>query len=228
MAKTSVTHDGVEQYTVTVETPPLPSWKFREGAIMDNLRPANHNPTTLEILELFQQRGNSQYGQEAISQQEHALQAALMAERAGSSPALIAAALLHDLGHLLHNLPENAPDHGVDDHHEALAARWLQRRFGPEVTDPVRLHVAAKRYLCTVEPEYFQQLSPPSITSLELQGGSMTDDELRNFRAEPHFEAAVMLRRWDDTAKVPGLPTPPIEHFAKYVDQTDLAAGPGM
>jgi len=179
----------------------------------------SHHPTTEKILQLFCERGNSQYGREAVSQQEHALQVALLAEQAGSSAALIAAGLLHDLGHLLHQLPEDAPLHGVDDRHELLAARWLERSFGPDVSDPVRLHVAAKRYLCTVEPEYQRTLSPPSRTSLQLQGGPMSEEELHAFRAEPHFAAALLVRRWDDAAKIPELPTPPIEHFASYLDR---------
>lgn len=178
-----------------------------------------HHPVTLEVLRLFDQRGDSQYGHEAVTQREHALQSAMMAEEEGAPGALVAAALLHDLGHLLHKLADDAPDQGIDDLHEALAARWLERRFGPEVTDPVRLHVAAKRYLCTVEPEYRETLSGPSQQSLELQGGAMADDEVRAFRAEPHFEAAIRLRRWDDRAKVPGLATPPLEEFAVYLDR---------
>jgi phosphonate degradation associated HDIG domain protein len=179
----------------------------------------SHHSTIEKILKLFRERGNSQYGREAVSQLEHALQVALLAEQAGSSAALIAAGLLHDVGHLLHHLPEDAPLQGLDDHHEVLAARWLGQSFGPEVAEPVRLHVAAKRYLCSVEPDYQCTLSPPSLRSLQLQGGPMSEEELRAFRAEPHFAAALLVRRWDDAAKVPRLPTPPVEHFASYLDR---------
>ncbi len=170
-----------------------------------------------EVLRLFRERGASQYGGEAVSQIEHGLQAATLAEREGATPTLIAAALLHDLGHLLHDLDDDAPERGVDDHHEDLGARWLAKRFPPEVVVPVRLHVAAKRYLCATEPDYFAGLSQPSVISLKLQGGPMTEAEARAFEADPHHKAAVSLRRWDDTAKDPLMETPPLEHFMALV-----------
>jgi phosphonate degradation associated HDIG domain protein len=178
----------------------------------------SHAPTTVDILRLFNERGDSEYGGEAVTQEQHALQAALFAEQAQSSPALITAALLHDVGHLLHRLPEDAPDQGVDDRHESLAARWLRKHFGPEVVEPVRLHVAAKRYLCAVDSTYLQQLSPPSQLSLQLQGGPMSETECQEFAAHPFCEAAVALRRWDDAAKVPDMQTPTLAHFANYID----------
>ena len=183
--------------------------------------PANaaYHPVTLEILRLFRERGDSQYGGEAVTQREHALQVALLAEQAQARATLITAGLLHDLGHLLHNHADDAPDHGFDDRHEDLGARWIERRFGPAVTEPVRMHVAAKRYLCAVEPEYFATLSLPSVKSLALLGGAMSADEVREFRSQPHFEDAVELRRWDDAAKIADLPTPPVEHFAVYIDE---------
>jgi phosphonate degradation associated HDIG domain protein len=181
--------------------------------------PPVHTSTTLEILRLFAARGQSEYGGEAVTQQEHALQAALFAERESASAALIVAALLHDVGHLLHSLPDDAPDQGIDDRHETLAARWLQRRFGPEVVEPVRLHVAAKRYLCATEPTYLEQLSPPSALSLELQGGPMSAPEVIGFAANPFCQSSVALRRWDDAAKVPNMTTPPLEYYAAYLDQ---------
>jgi len=175
--------------------------------------------TTLAVLDLFRVRGSSQYGCEAVTQREHALQAALFAQRDGADAPLVAAALLHDVGHLVHSLPDDAPEQGIDDHHEAAAANWLAKRFGPEVVEPVRMHVAAKRYLCTVEPAYRELLSGPSLVSLELQGGLLSDAERAAFEASPHCAAAVRLRRWDDAAKVVGLATPPLEHFADYVDR---------
>lgn len=177
-----------------------------------------HHPHTCEILELFRQRGDSQYGSEPVSQREHALQAAWFAERDGAGSQLVAAALLHDVGHLLHHLPDDAPERGIDDHHETLAARWLKSRFPDEVCESVRLHVAAKRYLCAVEPHYRSQLSPASLLSLGLQGGPMTELELTEFMRLPGASEAVRLRRWDDEAKVPGLQTPPLEHFAVQLD----------
>ncbi|MBC7815970.1 MAG: HD domain-containing protein [Planctomycetaceae bacterium] len=172
-----------------------------------------------EVLRLFRERGGSQYGGEAVTQQEHALQAAFFAERDQADATLITAALLHDVGHLLHSLPDDAPDQGVDDRHETLAARWLAKRFGPAVVEPVRLHVAAKRYLCATDPDYLRQLSPPSTLSLKLQGGPMSDDEVREFQSHPFCEASVRLRRWDDAAKVRDLVTPSLEHFATYLDR---------
>lgn len=172
-----------------------------------------------KIATVYRERGGSQYGGEAVTQLEHALQAALFAEQEGAAPALVAAALLHDVGHLLHNLPEDAPDDGIDDQHEALAARWLARYFPPEVVEPVRLHVAAKRYLCATDPTYQGQLSEPSLHSLKLQGGPMSTAETAEFEAGPHFEGAVRLRRWDEAAKVVGLQTPPLEHFVRHLEQ---------
>lgn len=171
---------------------------------------------------MFDERGGSNYGGEGVNQLEHALQAAWLAEQEGASPALIAAALLHDIGHLLHELPEDAPDHGVDDLHEASAAKFLRGVFSEEVVESVGMHVSAKRYLCSVDPQYLGTLSPPSVLSLELQGGPMSPDECEAFRGNPHWADATRLRRWDDAAKTPGLQTPPLEHFLDYVRQVAL------
>ena len=164
---------------------------------------ASAEGTREEVLRLFQENGDSLYGGEAITQCEHALQAAMLAERENASPMLITAALLHDVGHLLHSLPDDAPEHGVDDRHEALAARWLERRFGPEVVEPVFLHVAAKRYLCATDPNYLTELSPASVLSLRLQGGPMSEDEIHEFQANLFHGAALALRRWDDQSEGP-------------------------
>jgi phosphonate degradation associated HDIG domain protein len=173
--------------------------------------------TVARILRLFAERGHSAYGHEAVSQQEHALQAAALARAEGASAPLITAALLHDIGHLLHDLPDSAPDQGVDDRHEELAASWLARSFCADVVEPVRLHVAAKRYLCAVDPTYRDQLSPPSVQSLELQGGPMSEEEVRQFRQSAHHTDAVALRRWDDAAKDPSLVVPGIEAYAAII-----------
>jgi phosphonate degradation associated HDIG domain protein len=166
-----------------------------------------------EICELFATKGHAAYIGEPVSQLEHALQAAHHAEQAGASDALVVAALLHDLGHLVHKLPEDCADHGIDDRHEALGQAWLKRHFGPEVTEPVRLHVAAKRYLCATDAAYRGQLSPASQQSLALQGGPMAAEEARQFESQPHYRDAVALRRWDDLAKVPGLAVPGMDHY---------------
>ncbi|WP_406695030.1 phosphonate degradation HD-domain oxygenase [Singulisphaera sp. Ch08] len=173
-----------------------------------------------EVLRLFREKGDSLYGGEAVTQGEHALQTAMFAEREAASPALITAALLHDVGHLLHSLPADAPEQGVDDRHESLAARWLAQRFGPDVVKPVFLHVAAKRYLCAIDPDYLTELSPPSQLSLQLQGGPMSRSEVLLFRSNSHQDAALALRRWDDKAKIPSLKMPSLEHFMVYIQQS--------
>ena len=185
------------------------------------MRTANskHARITEEVLSLFRLRGDSLYGGEAVTQQQHALQAATFAECDGAEPELITAALIHDVGHLLHALPYDAPDHGIDDRHETLAAAWLSQRFRPAVVAPVAMHVAAKRYLCAVESSYRSQLSKPSLHSLALQGGPMTADEVKQFESRPFFRDAVRLRKWDDAAKVVDMPTPSLNYFAQYVDR---------
>jgi phosphonate degradation associated HDIG domain protein len=170
------------------------------------------------IIQLFKERGDAAYHGEAVSQTEHALQAAWAAEKAGADSALITAALLHDLGHLLHDLGENCAHQGVDDAHEARAARALRGWFGPNVTEPIRLHVAAKRFLCASEPGYFERLSEVSVLSLKLQGGPFSPEEVRDFQQNPHAEAAIALRRWDEEAKVLGLRTPDLDHFRPYLE----------
>lgn len=171
------------------------------------------------ILELFRTRGDSAYVGEPVSQTEHALQAAYEAEKAEAGAPLIAAALLHDIGHLLHELPEDCADHGIDSRHEEMGARWLAGYFGPEVVEPIRLHVPAKRCLCATESGYLAALSPASLHSLQLQGGPFTDDEVATFRAGPHSRAALTLRKWDELAKIPGLQTPELEHFRAYLER---------
>lgn len=183
--------------------------------------------TTATIVEMFKARGDSQYGREAISQLQHALQTAAQAESDGADADLIAASLLHDIGHLVHDLPDDAPDQGIDDRHEVLGHAWLSRNFGPSVVEPVRLHVDAKRYLCATDPSYMSQLSEPSVISLRLQGGPMNPDEVAEFRLNPFHDRAVRLRRWDDAAKIPALPTPPVEHFAQFLDSA-AASAPAM
>jgi phosphonate degradation associated HDIG domain protein len=181
--------------------------------------PASQAEIGETIAGLFAERGASQYGGEGVSQEEHALQSALMAEEEGASPELIAAALLHDVGHLLHDLPDDAPDNGVDDVHEKLAADWLAGKFKPEVIAAVGLHVTAKRYLCGSDPEYYATLSEPSKVSLALQGGPMSAAECAEFQRHKYFASAIRLRKWDDAAKIPNLPTPSVEHYLKYVRQ---------
>ena len=171
-----------------------------------------------QLIEIYGLRAEKRYGLSAVNQLQHGLQAATLAERAGENAAFITAALLHDIGHMVHDLGEDPAALGVDDLHEAKGAAWLEVHFGPEVTEPVRLHVPAKRYLCATDPAYFGQLSEDSVRSLALQGGPMSADEVAQFRREPHHEAAVRLRRIDEAAKDPAMRTPAFEHFLRYVD----------
>jgi gamma-butyrobetaine dioxygenase len=165
------------------------------------------------IMELFARRGASAYHGESVSQTEHALQAANLAEREGAPDRLVVAALLHDVGHLLDGQDEDLAHRGVDGRHEEAGCGWLAQHFGPDVTEPVRLHVAAKRYLCAVSPSYLAGLSPASRLSLSLQGGTMNDEEQGEFERNPTHGDAIRLRHWDDTAKVPGLDVPGLEHY---------------
>ena len=171
-----------------------------------------------KIVKLFKERGDSDYGGEEVNQREHALQCAALAEHAGASSTLITAALLHDIGHLVHALPADAPDQGIDDLHEELGNRFLKSMFPPAVSEPVRLHVDAKRYLCALDPPYLDQLSEPSLISLKLQGGPMSTEEVRAFESNPFGMDAMRLRRWDDMAKVQDLQTPEIEHFLPFLE----------
>jgi [1-hydroxy-2-(trimethylamino)ethyl]phosphonate dioxygenase len=170
-----------------------------------------------EIQRLLEQKANGRYGLTLVNQQQHALQGAWLAEREGKGDAMIVAALLHDIGHMVHDLGESPADAGIDDRHEDLGHAWLQAHFGPEVTEPVRLHVAANRYLCAVEADYAAKLSPDSVKSLALQGGPMSAEEVAGFEALPHHREAVQLRRYDEQAKVKGLETPPVAHFIPAV-----------
>ena len=178
-----------------------------------------------QIFELFKTRGHDAYFGEGVSQQEHALQAAWMAEQSKATPALVVAALLHDIGHLIHGLPEDIADQGVDGYHEAAGADWLGSYFGPEVTEPIRLHVDAKRYLCYSDATYRALLSPSSEQSLALQGGPCTPDQARILESNPFFEGAVMLRRWDDAAKIPGLKVPELDHYGSLINEVLLHKG---
>ena len=171
-------------------------------------------PTVEQCLELLRDRGHSEYGGEPVTQLEHALQSAMLAEQEAASPELIAAALLHDIGPLLHALPDDAPDDGIDDVHEELGYRYLTQIFPDAVTEPVRLHVPAKRYLCSRDESYLAQLSPPSVLSLKLQGGPMSADEVVAFEQSPFLDEALRLRRWDDEAKIPHLKTPTLDYYA--------------
>ncbi|HLG45910.1 MAG TPA: HD domain-containing protein [Reyranella sp.] len=171
-----------------------------------------------ELLDIFVGRATKRYGLSGVNQLQHALQCAAHAEADGAPPATVLACLLHDVGHMIHGLGENPAGRGIDDVHEQLGADWLAERFGPEVSEPVRLHVAAKRYLCTVESDYFDKLAADSVRSLNLQGGRMSAEELATFRAHPQHAEAVRLRRFDEMAKDPRASTPDFDHYIRHVE----------
>lgn len=172
------------------------------------------------IAGLLEQAAGRGYDSDVVNQQAHALQCAALAEAAGAGPAVVAAALLHDIGHLVDAKAPGAAARGIDRQHEVIGSAWLARHFGPEVVEPVRLHVPAKRWLCWAEQSYWDGLSPASRRSLELQGGRFDDAAAEAFIAQPHARIAVDLRRWDDLAKVPGLAVPPVTHFLSAVEDS--------
>jgi gamma-butyrobetaine dioxygenase len=157
------------------------------------------------IAGLFAGPGARDYLGEAVTIGEHMRQAGALAEAAGAPAPLVAAALLHDVGHLRSE---------TDARHGSGGAQWLGQWFGPEVTEPVRLHVEAKRYLCATEPGYSDQLSAESVRTMALQGGPMTPDQVTTFEALPYARDAVAVRRWDDDAKDPAVTPPEFAHFA--------------
>lgn len=170
-----------------------------------------------ELFELLAAGGGTAYFGEPVSVLEHSLQAAWFVKKKEGADTLVAAALLHDLGHLLHQEGEDAADRGLDTRHEELAAEAMDGHFSAAVLDPIRLHVAAKRYLCHAHPKYLHGLSPTSVESLALQGGPMTAEEAESFLALPHAQAAIVLRRADDAAKVKGLAVPALENYRALV-----------
>jgi gamma-butyrobetaine dioxygenase len=178
--------------------------------------------TVDEIFEAFRAKGAAMYVGEPVTVREHMLQAAAAAEAEGASDELIAAALLHDIGHLLTDEPEDAAEQGVDTAHEELGYEFLEQSFPQSIVEPVRLHVAAKRYLVAVEPDYAAELSPASLLSLSLQGGPMSAEEIAGFQSLPHWREACRLRRWDDMAKDPDMATPPLEHYRAVLEAVVL------
>ena len=176
-----------------------------------------------EILAIYAARGAGAYFGERVSMTEHALQTAYFAQQANASESLIVAALLHDIGHLLAQVPDDIADWTADAHHEAIGARWLAQRFAPGICEPVRLHVAAKRYLCATDTHYLAKLSPASVHTLKLQGGPMSAPEVAQFESKRYFSEAVRVRRWDDQGKVAGLKTPQLAAYALIAGSAQLA-----
>ncbi len=175
-----------------------------------------------EVLGLYRTLGTHRYD-EVVTQLDHALQCAALARRDGADDELVAAALLHDVGHLLHLRDGADGPAAADLHHEARGSAWLASLFGPGVTEPIAGHVRAKRYLVAVEPGVLEGLSAGSTASLARQGGAMDPDEVAAFVAEPEHDRAVRLRRWDDAGKVEGLDVPTLDEHAALL--RSLATG---
>ena len=194
---------------------------FIEPIMKPELTSKNHALDALTAI--YDGRATGRYGLTLINQLAHAVQSGFLARDQGSPASIVVAALLHDIGHMVHDLGDHPAAVGIDDRHEDTGSDWLKRYFGPDVTEPIRLHVAAKRYLCTVEPDYFDTLSDDSVESLSLQGGRMTEDELAAFKLEPYWEGAVTLRRIDEHAKDPNGPMPQFKEFAVEILQTTTA-----
>lgn len=174
-----------------------------------------------EITRIFLQEGAAQYGGEAVTQLQHALQCAHLAELSGAGPELITAALLHDLGHLLSTKTE-VQSQTEDDVHQYIAIPFLRGVFPDAVIEPIRLHVDAKRYLCMADAGYWAALSPTSQRSLELQGGPFSPEQAAAFIERPYATDAVALRRWDDQAKNPAATPPTWVHYAALMRRACL------
>lgn len=177
-----------------------------------------------EIHALYREHGHVAYSGEPVTQLEHALQSGLLAEESGADEALVAAAFLHDLGHLLNRQGETPSARGIDDLHQYYVLPFLRPLFSDAVLEPIRLHVDAKRCLCRTDAGYFESLSPDSVRSLALQGGIFSDDEAAAFLQRPYAEDALRLRRWDDMAKKQGKVTPDLDHYMEIVARQVRAA----
>lgn len=171
-----------------------------------------------EVIAVFQKRGAKAYFGEDVSMTEHCLQAAYFGQQEAAPAALVLAALLHDVGHLVEDVLDDLAGWTADARHEEVGGRWLASRFPKEVSEPVRLHVPAKRYLCATDPGYFSKLSPASVVTLGLQGGPMTAAEVAQFELEAFYQEAVRIRTWDDQSKVAGLITPDVASYQALIE----------
>jgi phosphonate degradation associated HDIG domain protein len=195
--------------------------------MQDNQASSPPSSTVLDELgPIYGERAHRRYGLADINQLMHAVQSGALARAQGQTPTQVVAALLHDIGHMVHTLGEHPAATGIDDRHEDMGARWLARHFGAAVTEPVRLHVAAKRYLCATEPGYFASLSSDSVESLALQGGPMTQTETADFERQRYWREAVALRRIDEQAKDPNGPLPPFADFHADITHAQTLSPP--
>jgi [1-hydroxy-2-(trimethylamino)ethyl]phosphonate dioxygenase len=169
--------------------------------------------------DIVARRGADSYLGEPVTIGQHMLQAAHLAEKEDAGDELVAAALLHDIGHYTNEFGEDYIEQGIDNQHDEAGAEVLERFFPPRVTECVRLHVAAKRFLCATDPSYYGKLSDASVKTLALQGGPMSAKETEAFRKNPHFEEAVRVRLWDEAAKEPTMRVPGFEHYTALLQQ---------
>ncbi|PVA05983.1 (R)-1-hydroxy-2-trimethylaminoethylphosphonate oxygenase [Thalassorhabdomicrobium marinisediminis] len=183
---------------------------------IDSLTPA----TIVDFIgSIFDRRGDEEYLGEPVNMGQHMLQGATIAEQNDQPEEIIVGALLHDIGHFTSEFGTFAMTDTEDRHHEDAGAEVLERFFPSVITDCVRYHVAAKRYLCATRPEYFRRLSEASVHSLNLQGGPMDEGEVAAFEALPNFEQIIAVRYLDDAGKRPDMVTPDYWHFAPMVQR---------
>ena len=193
--------------------------KYIDPSLAQEMKNRTAEQKVAILFSYMEKRGQSFYD-EVVTQLEHALQCATLAQQNGASATLITGALLHDVGHII--LDEHNADRAfldTDLTHEEVGAQYMEPFFPEAVTTPIRLHVPAKRYLCTTDASYHDGLSEASKRSLIVQGGVMSDEEREAFEQIPHFQEGVTLRRWDDLAKVKGLETAELETYRDIVQQ---------
>ncbi|MEM9604075.1 MAG: HD domain-containing protein [Pseudomonadota bacterium] len=171
------------------------------------------------IADIFSRCGDAEYLGEPVTMAQHMLQGATLAEKQGLDETIVVSALLHDIGHFTSEFGSFSMADTEDRYHEEAGAHVLERFFPTLVTDCVRYHVAAKRYLCATRPAYLKQLSDASVHSLNLQGGPMDEDEVRRFESNPNLKEIVLVRLLDDAGKDPDMITPDFAHFAPMVQR---------
>ena len=170
------------------------------------------------IIDLFSRRGAEEYMGEPVSMSQHMEQSAACAFADDAPSNLVAVALLHDIGHFVGDFPIDALEKGIDNLHAEAGGQFLAPWFPASVTEPIRLHVAAKRYLCATDAEYFARLSTASVNSLQVQGGPMNEDEVKQFETSPHYRDAVQTRLYDDDGKVAGLTIKSVSEYRELLE----------